>query len=133
MCSVATKAGSVDKQRKKILVVEDDFGLRETLKDVLGQAGYTIDLAENGQIALDKIRTGPLPDLILLDLMMPIMGGRQFLKAMKNETVKIAPIPVMIVSGEYWDRRPSDDNFVKKPCDIDVLLKLVSACLSESN
>jgi CheY-like chemotaxis protein len=121
----------VEKQRKKILVVEDDSGLRETLQDVLGQADYFVDLAENGQIALDKIRIGPLPDLILLDLMMPIMGGRQFLTAMKNEAVKIAPIPVMIVSGEYWDQRPTDKTFVKKPCDIDVLLKLVSTCLAE--
>src|SRR6478609_5147911 len=64
---------------RSILVVEDEPLLRDTYKLILSTQPYTIDVAENGKIALEKCEHTEY-DLILLDLMMPVMGGLQFME-----------------------------------------------------
>src|SRR5262249_76625 len=73
--STVTTEGQGD---KSILVVEDDDAARNALATILGAAGFRVAVAANGQDALGVLRTAPHPDLILLDLMMPVMDGWQF-------------------------------------------------------
>lgn len=109
-----------------ILVVEDDDDIRNAIVDLLETEGYTTEAAVNGKDALDKLNEIPKPCLVLLDMMMPIMNGRQFLDAIMKDTT-LAPIPVLIVSA-VADKANTEGSvgFLKKPIDIDVVLKVVS-------
>ena len=108
-----------------ILVVEDDDDIRNVIVDLLESEGYYAESAENGKKALEILEHIPKPCLVLLDMMMPIMNGREFLdKVMKNS--RLAPIPVVIVSAIADKTNTSGAvGFLKKPIDIDVVMKLV--------
>lgn len=109
-----------------ILVVEDDDDIRNAIVDLLETEGYSTESAVNGKDALDKLAVIPKPCLVLLDMMMPIMNGREFLdKVMKDS--HLAPIPVLIVSA-VADKANTKGSvgFLKKPIDIDVVLNVVS-------
>ena len=67
-----------------ILVVDDDNELRSVLRDALLEAGYEVELAENGKTGLDKALS-VRPNLILLDLVMPVMDGWEFLEKLNND------------------------------------------------
>lgn len=100
--------------------------------DVLESEGYKTESAINGKDALEKLATMGKPCLVLLDMMMPIMNGREFLdKVMKD--AKLAPIPVMIVSA-VADKTNTDGaiGFLKKPIDIDLVLEIVAQYCDES-
>jgi CheY-like chemotaxis protein len=81
----------------KVLVVDDEFLLRNILKDSLEEAGHTVLLAANGQAALDFAKVEP-PDCILLDIMMPGLDGYQTCAAFKADP-KLASIPVILISA----------------------------------
>jgi CheY-like chemotaxis protein len=68
---------------KSILVVEDNDNIRETLEEILTCEGYAVHTAKDGKKALETLKTLPSPSLILLDLMMPVMSGWEFLDAQK--------------------------------------------------
>ncbi len=72
---------------KSILIAEDNDDIRETLEDTLKNEGYIVETAKNGKIALQKLKELPSPSLILLDLMMPVMSGWEFLDAQKSNAV----------------------------------------------
>src|SRR5690242_15178451 len=86
-----------------ILVVEDDLDIRECYQNLLERAGYHVTLAQNGLEALNQL-SRERPSLILLDLMMPVMSGPEFLEAMRLDESSWN-IPVLIVSayGELAD------------------------------
>lgn len=87
-----------------VLVVEDDDLIRECILDLLDERGYTAIGASSGQEALHRIREGLRPDLILLDLMMPVMNGWEF----RAEQVKEAgqdTVPVLIITGSGEERK----------------------------
>lgn len=110
---------------RPVLVVDDDPDIRETLRFVLEDAGYQVYSAENGQEALEVLaNTKPLPGLILLDLMMPIMSGDEMLKALKSVHA-LAEIPVTIVTASGAPMPPLASGLLKKPVDLDVLLRIV--------
>lgn len=108
-----------------ILVVEDDDDIRNTLVDLLESEGYKTESAENGMKALEILQQIPKPCLVLLDMMMPIMNGREFLDQIMKDSL-LAPIPVLVVSA-IADQNNSKGavGFIKKPIDIDVILRLV--------
>lgn len=112
---------------KSVLVVDDDPDICEIFKDLLESYGYLVTTAENGADALDKLRAGEDPGLILLDLMMPVMDGIQF----RDEQVRdpsLAAIPVVIVSagGDVAAKAAAAGvEGLSKPVDIDVLLATV--------
>jgi CheY-like chemotaxis protein len=110
-----------------ILIVEDNRDCRETLADLLDLSGYEVDCAANGQEALDHLRKGRLPALILLDWSMPVMGGREFLLH-KQADPRLAPIPVVAVSAVTDRFDPAGLGLagqVQKPLDFRDLLKLI--------
>jgi two-component system response regulator (stage 0 sporulation protein F) len=85
-------------QNKKILVVDDQYGIRVLLKEVFSKDDFCVYQAENGQVALDliqKIR----PDLILLDMKMPGMDGIEFLRRLQD----IPPMPKVIMMTAYGE------------------------------
>ena len=85
---------SVD-MAKHILVVDDDEYIRELYEEVLKDAGYTVDIAVDGQDGYDKIKATPY-DLVMLDIMMPKMDGVQLLKKLAEE--KIHPHVVLLTN-----------------------------------
>ncbi len=82
---------------KKIIVIEDEEIIRNLLRRKLTEEGYDVDVAENGEEGLRKIRENK-PDLILLDIVMPKMGGFEVLEEIKKEEA-VASIPVIVVSN----------------------------------
>ena len=113
-----------------VLVVDDDPSIRLMLKEVLRDEGYTVSVAANGREALAQLEHDR-PDLILLDLMMPEMDGRQFCR-------EIAPrqqspeerVPVMVLTADRASREEvrslGVDGYVTKPFDLDKLLDEVA-------
>lgn len=82
---------------KRVLVVEDDAALRETVAEILADAGYEVSSAGNGVEALASADV-ERPDLILLDLMMPTMNGWQF-RAAQRQRPALAQVPVIVLSA----------------------------------
>ena len=116
--------------RGVVMVVEDDEGIRAALGQALMEEGYQVVTAENGRQALDALETGPLPSVILLDLMMPVMDGRAFLQA-RAADARLADIPVVIITA---DTRAAQDAstldaqaILAKPLSLQSLLETVAA------
>jgi CheY-like chemotaxis protein len=107
-----------------VLVVEDDEGIRESIVELLRDEGYSVVGAANGREALDALRGGGRPCLVLLDLMMPIMSGWQFLDEIAH--TPLADLPVILVTAA---RDPNvklpGRPVLAKPVRIDVLLEAV--------
>lgn len=105
---------------KTVLIVEDDKEIRESFQDALEMEGYEVSTATNGKEALELLTHSPKPCLVLLDMMMPIMGGRELLDIMMKD-VTLAPIPVFIVSV-VADKENSKGavGFLKKPADLNI-------------
>jgi CheY-like chemotaxis protein len=110
-----------------ILIVEDEKDIRETLQEVLRLEGYKTFTASNGREALDMLPTIPRPCLILLDLMMPVMNGWEFLQEQRmNGDMTIATIPVVVVSAAGDKAKNTQTaGFIKKPVELDALLDTV--------
>lgn len=113
-------------QEVRVLIVEDEKDIRESLGELLEAEGFVVALAENGQAALDYLsETAALPHVILLDLMMPIMDGEQF----RREQLTLEPlarIPVVLMSAardiaEAGERMQAYA-VLKKPMSIDMLV-----------
>ena len=95
---------------------------------MLGLEGYATAAAENGRDALEILRaTRPSPFLLLIDLMMPVMNGWEFLKS-RNADTGLTSIPVIVVTaaGQLGNLEPSSvQGFLKKPIELDTLLDAV--------
>lgn len=105
-----------------ILVVDDEPEIREGLCEALCDEGYLVTTAANGADAIKSITGDATPDLILMDLRMPVMGGYEFLKRRAKDGV-LSRIPVIVVSATI--EKPINDvgvQVLKKPVDLDVLL-----------
>jgi CheY-like chemotaxis protein len=113
---------------RHILLIDDETDLRETLKELLELMGFQVETAANGREGLAKLETKGPPCLIMLDLMMPVMNGWQFLDAIQKDPVHgNGLIPVIVVSAaadvielqsQYGCRS------LTKPVDIDRLLTM---------
>jgi CheY-like chemotaxis protein len=111
--------------RKTILLVEDDYDIRQTLKEVLELEGYSVVPASNGKEAIQTLEQIEKPSLILLDLMMPIMTGWEFLEAQQGD-LRFADVPVIVVSAAGDKAKSAKAQaFVKKPIEVDSLLSLI--------
>jgi two-component system, OmpR family, response regulator CpxR len=111
---------------RPVLVVDDDPDIRETLRFVLEDAGYSVYLAANGKEALDLLASmDHPPGLILLDLMMPIMSGDEMLRALRAVHA-LAAIPVTIVTASGAPMPREATGILKKPVDLDALLRVVA-------
>jgi len=107
-----------------ILIVDDEHDIRETLADAVALDGYRVSTAANGKIALEQARV-TRPDLILLDLMMPVMSGWDFLEARREEP-GLASIPVVVVTAQCDCEVEGAAVLLRKPFDLDTLLTIVA-------
>jgi DNA-binding response OmpR family regulator len=109
----------------RILVVEDDMDLGETVCEILKMSGYRAVHATDGLVALQMLGEGGLYDLILLDLMMPRMDGWAFRQAqMRDKKLKNIPVVVLSAVGEISKPIKADD-LLRKPVAPDSLLETV--------
>lgn len=109
----------------RILVVEDDEDAREAMVALLQMKGYRVVPAGNGKEALDYLHKAPVPDLIILDLWMPVMDGWQF-RSEQTKDPRLAEIPVIVVTA-LSDRADVEANeIIIKPVDVNRLLTTVS-------
>jgi CheY-like chemotaxis protein len=111
---------------RAILIVDDDEGIREVLAESLELEGYRVQVCVNGADALARLRDGARPDLILLDLMMPVMDGWQFRREQLADA-RLAQIPVVVITAAGTLREQIDARHVlRKPFDLVDLLRVVS-------
>ena len=118
----------------RVLVVDDEPMVRDTLGQVLTAEGYVVDLAVDGETALQRVHASR-PDAIVLDLMMPGMNGRQFLKELRDDPA-YQHVPVMVmtaVHGLQVDLATfGASEVVEKPFNVDELLNKVALAVYRS-
>ncbi len=120
--------------RTKILIVEDDTALLEGLRDILELSGYHITTARNGEEGLKALEAGPLPELVISDIMMPRMDGYEFYNAVRarSEWVNV-PFVFLTAKGEKNDvnrgKLMGADEYLVKPFDEEDLLVAIRAKL----
>jgi CheY-like chemotaxis protein len=119
----------VDQPSPAILIVDDDPDIREALLDVLADHGYDAHAMANGREALDYLRGGGRPRLILLDMMMPVMDGLQFRHEQVNDPA-LRELPVLLISAgndvAQNARALGLQECMRKPLDLAKLLDVVA-------
>ena len=120
----------------KVLVVDDDFINRKLLQTLLKKNSIISDIieAENGSDALDKLKSNPSVDIILLDIMMPVVDGIEFLKIYRSEQEN-ANVPVIVLSTDDTRKNEVFDNgandFLRKPIKEDILFEKIKQWTQE--
>jgi len=127
-------SGGTTVNRGRVLVVDDEPMVRDTLGQFLSEEGYVVDTAVDGADALDRLHSAR-PDAILLDLMMPGMNGRQFLQALRDDPT-YATVPVLIMTAvhglEVNLASIGASEVVEKPFQIEDLLNKVALAVYRS-
>ncbi len=127
-------SGSTTVNRGRVLVVDDEPMVRDTLGQFLAEEGYVVDTAIDGADALERVRSAR-PDAILLDLMMPGMNGRQFLQELRDDPT-YANVPVLIMTAvhglEVNLASIGASQVVDKPFQIEDLLNKVALAVYRS-
>jgi CheY-like chemotaxis protein len=119
-------------RRPRILIVEDNSMHSLLVGELLRDAYYEVEVAANGQEALERLATSPAPNLILLDLFMPHMDGWAFMRH-REQSPTLASIPVVVITGAGNDalsRAPAAAAYLTKPFEIDHLLQTIARCMS---
>jgi len=117
-----------------VLVVEDEVRLARTIELYLGQRGFTVRIASNGQEALERI-TEAKPDVIVADIMMPVMDGYALCRRLRT-TPATCTVPFLFLTAKDDDRdrirglKLGADDYLAKPCDLEVLHARVDALLA---
>lgn len=109
-----------------MLVVDDDLAIREVVSEVLRDEGYDVTCAADGVQAMDAMRRAPRPDLVLLDLMMPVMSGWEVLEQVHDDS-DLSRVPIVVVSAMT---APGGHEHLSKPIDLDRLLATVKRLAS---
>ena len=114
---------------KKVLLVDDNDGIRETLEAFLEMEGYLVITAKDGEEALEKLCSlAELPAVVFLDLWMPRLDGFGF-RSRQLALPRIADIPVVIMSGDYLNSEQQQllrpDGIILKPFDLDDIPKIL--------
>jgi CheY-like chemotaxis protein len=121
-----------DQSSRQVLVVDDDESIRNFVELALDTEGYYVSSAQNGAVALDVAGQQP-PDLILLDMRMPVMDGWAFAQAYRSQPGPHAPIIVITAAPDAGQRAAeiNADGYLGKPFDLDELLGLVDHYLRQ--
>ncbi|HYF91848.1 MAG TPA: response regulator [Symbiobacteriaceae bacterium] len=113
----------------RVLLIEDEPVIGMVLQETLGDAGYAVELMTNGRAALARIDRPPVPGLVLLDLFLPEVKGRDLLVELRSRPAW-REVPVLLVTGAvpFPDDFPPEglyQGIIRKPFDLDDLLSRV--------
>lgn len=110
-----------------VLVVEDDPDIRDIVQDLLESEGYDVVPASHGKQALEflaEVKESARPNLVILDMMMPLVDGNQVLEAMKRDPL-LASIPVVVISAVVREKPDGASAFLRKPVSLEQLFETV--------
>jgi CheY-like chemotaxis protein len=105
-------------EERTVLLVEDDLDTREALDGLLSDAGYDVIPATSGKQAIEYLLADPghPPDVVVLDLMLPLVSGWQVLELIRGDP-RLTSVPVVVTTGVSSDRPPGATLVMKKPID----------------
>ncbi len=126
---VAERERSHEK-RQRLLIVDDEEQVAQGLAVLLGARGYEVELAHDGQSALDRLAADPLPDLVLLDFEMPGLDGQEVLRRVRADP-RLAHLPVLMATASSIDlaRVESVSGLLRKPYPRHVLFEMLDRLL----
>ena len=107
-----------------VLIVDDDPDLLEATSFVLEGEGFGVETAKHGKEALERLHAGKLPGVVLLDLMMPVMNGYQFLKEVAKAP-SLREIPIVMLSAAAPAEVPGAVEVLRKPVEFGLLIEVV--------
>jgi CheY-like chemotaxis protein len=114
---------------QRILVVDDNDALRENISEALELEGYQVEAVAGGRQALEVLSRDPLPGVVLVDMMMPGMSGRELVAALRGDP-RLAPLKIVLVSGLAPARESLPvDATLGKPFGVADLLAIVDRLL----
>jgi len=119
--------------RKSILIVDDEFGLAEMLRDMLRDDGFGVSLAINGRLALEILHERHV-DLVITDLMMPVMDGIELAEAVRKDS-RLAHVPIVLMTSLPFrvpERTGLYDAVIGKPFTPELLLDAINRCFELS-
>jgi CheY-like chemotaxis protein len=119
---------------QSILIVDDEFGLAEMLREMLREFGFHVTLAINGRLALEMLKEGKV-DLVLTDMMMPVMDGAELAAAMRNDP-QYRDIPIIMMTSLPTARPQSHglfDAVLRKPFTPELLLDTIRQCVAPTD
>jgi CheY-like chemotaxis protein len=117
--------------RRTVLIIDDEESVREVLSRFLTKAGYEVKVAANGQEALQMVNSQAPPDLIVLDLMMPVMSGFEVLSALRvNSEWRRIPVVVLTATMGYSAGHLQADALLQKPFDSVTVQAAVAAAIA---
>lgn len=115
---------------KHILIIDDEIDIAESLATVLETEGYTTEIASTGALAFEALDKR-VPDLIILDVMMPKLKGPDVVKVIREDR-KITHTPIILISASH-EPKPINEKqwslFMRKPFDLDEMLEKISELL----
>ena len=117
---------------KAVLVIDDEFGIADAVNDILSDEGYSVYVARNGAEGLKRLRENK-PQLILLDLMMPIMSGPEMLAILRADA-ELSSTPVVMMSAVSEQKMAVGSTyqaFLRKPFDLVQLLEVVEKLIGK--
>jgi CheY-like chemotaxis protein len=126
----AQPIGGVEGDRRRVdaskfvLIVDDDPNLLEVTSFVIESEGVAVETAKNGEEALALLRAGRRPGLVLLDLMMPVMNGWEFLDEVGRDPL-LKVLPVVVLTAAERAQVPGGVEVLCKPVDLRALLRVV--------
>jgi len=120
--------------KQSILIVDDEFGLAEMLREMLRESGFEVILAINGRLALEILAEGKV-DLVLTDMMMPVMDGAELAAALRKDQ-KHRDTPVIMMTSLPTARPQSEglfDAVLRKPFTPELLVETIGSCLASAD
>lgn len=127
------KAGVVTVASNRVLLVEDDLDVRDTLQDLLESEGLDVIPAANGKQAIDFLTLNDPPgaDLVILDLMMPLVSGWEVLQVLESDAT-LRRIPVIVLSALPVNRPARANELVRKPFALETLVASIRNVLPDA-
>ncbi|OGS13586.1 MAG: hypothetical protein A2234_04515 [Elusimicrobia bacterium RIFOXYA2_FULL_58_8] len=127
---------------KKILIIDDEYSIREMYKTIFTDLGYATETAKNGLDALGKL-PGFRPDAILLDVSMPEMNGPEFAKRLhEHPEPEFNKLPFVVLTGDDYSNvstqylfrgNPSCKAFLPKMADPDMVVRVIQSIIEPNN
>lgn len=131
--SASDRRETTTRAKRTVLVVDDDVDIRESIAEILEEGGYSVVVAEDGQQAFDYLASSPLPACVLLDLWMPVRDGWWLAAEVNGGRLPAVPILVVTAAGGPIDYPVPPRYVLRKPFELDRLLKLVAEVSGDGN